>query len=45
MSKTIIALLSFILGGGIGIIIASCLFMEKESDIKNEKNIRKTKND
>lgn len=37
MSKTIIALLSFILGGGIGIILTSCFFIAKESD-KNEKS-------
>jgi len=30
-------LLSFVLGGGIGIIIMSCLIIAKESDKKNEK--------
>lgn len=40
MDKTIIALLSFILGGGIGMIIMSCLVIAKESDNyeKNKKN-------
>ena len=40
MSKSIIALLSFILGGGIGIILMSCLFMEKEmrKDEESKKN-------
>ena len=37
MTKSLIALLSFILGGGIGIILTSCLFIEKECN-KNEKN-------
>ena len=32
MNKTIIALLSFILGGGISLIIVSCLFMENENE-------------
>ena len=32
MSKTIIALLSFILGGGIGFILMSCIVIGKESD-------------
>lgn len=44
MSKTIIALLSFILGTGIGIILMSCFFISKECD-KFEKNTRETKND
>ena len=37
MSKSLIALLSFILGGGIGIILMSCLFIEKEIE-ENEKS-------
>ena len=37
MSKLLIALLSFILGGGIGIILMSCLIIAKESD-KYEEN-------
>lgn len=32
MSKSLIALLSFILGGGIGIIITSCLFIDNENE-------------
>ena len=32
MSKLLIALLSFILGGGIGIILMSCVIIGKESD-------------
>ena len=37
MSKLLIALLSFILGCGIGMIIMSCLVIAKESD-RNEQN-------
>lgn len=37
MSKTIIALLSFILGSGFGVILMSCFFIAKESD-KDEKS-------
>ena len=37
MSKLLIALLSFILGVGIGMIIMSCLVIAKESD-RNEQN-------
>lgn len=37
MSKSIIALLSFILGGGFGVILMSCFFIAKESD-KNGKS-------
>ena len=36
MSKTIIALLSFILGIGIGFILMSCLVISKESDKDGE---------
>lgn len=36
MSKTIIALLSFILGIGIGFILMSCLVIGKESDKDGE---------
>ena len=36
MGKGIIALLSFILGGGIGIIITSCFFIEKEMEKDEE---------
>jgi len=32
MSKLLIALLSFILGGGIGFILMSCIVIGKESD-------------
>ena len=32
MSKVLIALLSFLLGGGAGIILMSCLVIAKESD-------------
>lgn len=32
MSKVLIALLSFILGGGIGFILMSCIVIGKESD-------------
>ena len=32
MSKLLIALLSFILGGGIGFILMSCFIVAKESD-------------
>lgn len=32
MSKTLIAILSFMLGVGIGMIIMSCLVIAKESD-------------
>lgn len=39
MSKTIIALLSFLLGGGIGIILMCCFIICKESD-RDEKTIR-----
>ena len=44
MSKLLIALLSFILGGGIGIILMACVVISKESDLNNEENTRKTKN-
>ena len=37
MSKLLIAFLSFLLGGGIGIILMSCLVISKESDIDAEK--------
>lgn len=37
MSKLLIALLSFILGGGIGIILMACVVIGKESDKKDEK--------
>lgn len=37
MSKLLLALLSFILGGGIGIILMACLIIAKESD-ENEKS-------
>ena len=40
MSKLLIALLSFILGIGIGMILMSCFVISKESD-KNEKSFRK----
>lgn len=40
MSKTLIALLSFLLGSGIGIILMSCLMIEKE----NQKNGESEKN-
>lgn len=43
MSKSIIALLSFILGGGIGIVLMSCLFIEKEMG-SNERNTKKGNN-
>ena len=43
MTKSIIALLSFILGGGIGIILMSCLFIEKESE-KDEGDTKKSNN-
>ena len=43
MSKSLIALLSFILGGGIATIIVSCLFMEKESE-KDEGDTKKSNN-
>ena len=43
MSKTIIALLSFLLGGGIGIIIMSCLVIEKESE-KDEGDTKESSN-
>lgn len=43
MSKTIIALLSFLLGGGIGIILMSCLVIEKESE-KDERDTKKSNN-
>ena len=43
MSKTIIALLSFILGTGIGIILMSCLVIEKESE-KDEGDTKKSNN-
>lgn len=36
MSKLLIALLSFILGGGIGFILMACVVIGKESD-KDEK--------
>ena len=36
MSKLLVALLSFLLGGGIGIILMACVVIGKESD-KNEK--------
>lgn len=45
MSKILIALLSFILGGGIGIILMCCVIIGKESDSRSEKDFRKTKND
>ena len=38
-------ILSFILGGIIGIILMSCVVIGKESDRQSEKDIRKTKND
>lgn len=41
MSKMLIALLSFLLGGGVGIILMSCLVLAKESD----KNAEELKND
>lgn len=37
MSKLIIALLSFILGGSIGFILMACIVIGKEG-VKNEKN-------
>ncbi len=37
MSKLLIALLSFILGGGIGFILMACVVIGKESD-NNEKS-------
>lgn len=40
MNKLLIALLSFILGGGIGFILMACIVVGKESD-KNEESIRK----
>lgn len=36
MSKLLIALLSFILGGGIGIILMACVVIGKESDENGE---------
>ena len=43
MSKTIIALLSFILGIGIGFILMSCLVIGKESE-KDERDTKKSNN-
>ena len=34
MSRLLLALLSFILGGGIGIILMSCFIVAKENDKK-----------
>ena len=39
MSKLLIALLSFILGGGIGIILMACVVIGKESDNNEKKSI------
>ena len=36
MSKLLIALLSFILGGGIGFILMACIVIGKESDKDEE---------
>ena len=45
MSKVLVALLSFLLGGGIGFILMACIVIGKESDKTSEKNTRKIKND
>lgn len=37
MSKVAIALLSFLLGGGIGFLLMGFITISKESDKKNEK--------
>ena len=45
MSKLLIALLSFILGGGLGFLLMGCIIVGKESDKQSEKDFRKTKDD
>ena len=40
MSKLVVALLSFILGGGIGFILMSCIVIGKESEKKDEEDTR-----
>ena len=36
MSKLLVALLSFLLGGGVGIILMACVVIGKESDENEE---------
>ena len=40
MSKLLIALLSFILGGGLGFLLMACIVIGKESDKQDEEDTR-----